>query len=137
MVVPKQYQADVEGTLAKRHDNGGDLWTTPDQRLGKGSSFSTLNCALMLSELGVDISEPVLKDAAQLILSAWREDGRFRLAPRSAIYPCHTVTTARTLCRLGYGDDPKLAPFSFCKKGAPGDLATARYQEILKNLGRT
>ena len=31
---------------------------------------------------------------------------------------------------------PKLAKFSFCKKGEPSELATARYQEILKNIGR-
>lgn len=30
----------------------------------------------------------------------------------------------------------KLAEFSFCKKGEPSDLATERYHEILKNLGR-
>lgn len=31
---------------------------------------------------------------------------------------------------------PKLAKLSFCKKGEPSALATERYQEILKNLGR-
>lgn len=31
---------------------------------------------------------------------------------------------------------PKLAKFSFCKKGEPSALATKRYHEILKNLGR-
>lgn len=31
---------------------------------------------------------------------------------------------------------PKLAKFYFCKKGEPSELATKRYQEILKNLGR-
>jgi hypothetical protein len=30
---------------------------------------------------------------------------------------------------------PKLAKFSFCKKGEPSVLATRRYQEILRNLG--
>ena len=30
---------------------------------------------------------------------------------------------------------PKLAKFSFCKKGEPSALATIRYHEILKNLG--
>jgi hypothetical protein len=28
----------------------------------------------------------------------------------------------------------KLAGFAFCQKGAPSDLATERYHEILKNL---
>ena len=31
---------------------------------------------------------------------------------------------------------PKLAKLSFCKKGEPSPLATTRYHEILKNLGR-
>jgi hypothetical protein len=105
VAVARQYLSDVKAILAKRSDNGDDLWTTPERRLGKGSLFSTLDCALMLSELGVDLSEPVLKEAAELILSSWREDGRFKLAPRGAIYPCHTVTTARVLCRLGYATD--------------------------------
>jgi hypothetical protein len=29
---------------------------------------------------------------------------------------------------------PKLAKLNFCKKGAPSELATLKYQEILKNL---
>jgi len=62
----------------------------------------------MLSELGMDPSEPVLKETAELILSSWREDGRFRLAPKSAIYPCHTATTARILCQLEYATDNRL-----------------------------
>lgn len=32
--------------------------------------------------------------------------------------------------------NPKLAKFSFCAKGKPSPLATRRYGEILKNLGR-
>lgn len=31
---------------------------------------------------------------------------------------------------------PKLAKFLFCKKNEPSELATLRYHEILKNLGR-
>lgn len=31
--------------------------------------------------------------------------------------------------------NPKLASFHFCKKGAPSQLATARYHEILRNIG--
>jgi hypothetical protein len=73
MALLKQYQSDVEAILARRHDNGGDFWATPDRRLGKGSPFSTIDCVLMLSELGMDISEPVMKKAAELILSSWRE----------------------------------------------------------------
>jgi len=108
MTVPKQYQSDVEAILARRYDSGGDLWATADGRIGKGHPFSTLTCALMLSELGMDLSEPVLKKTAGLILSSWREDGRFGLAPKGAIYPCHTATTARILCQLGYANDSRL-----------------------------
>ena len=32
---------------------------------------------------------------------------------------------------------PKLAGLSFCKKGEPSALATMRYHEIMKNLGRS
>lgn len=62
----------------------------------------------MLSELGMDLSQPVLKETAELILSSWREDGRFRPAPKGAIYPCHTAATARILCQLGYATDNRL-----------------------------
>ncbi|MDF2989460.1 MAG: hypothetical protein K0R50_4970 [Eubacterium sp.] len=108
MTVSKQYQSDVEAILAKRHENGGDYWATSDRRLSKGSPFSTLNCAFMLSELGMDCSEPVLMETADLILSTWREDGRFKLSPQGAIYPCHTINSARTLCHLGYASDSRL-----------------------------
>lgn len=50
----------------------------------------------------------LLKKTAELILSSWCEDGRFRLAPKGTIYPCHTATTARILCRLGYASDYRL-----------------------------
>lgn len=108
MAVPQRYESDMKAILARRYDNGSDLWATTDRRLGKGSPFSTLDCALMLAELGMAPSEPVLGETAQLILSSWREDGRFRLAPEGAIYPCHTATTARILCRLGYVTDHRL-----------------------------
>lgn len=108
MAVAKQYQSDVEAILTKRHDNGGDYWTTPDRRLSKGSAFSTLNCAFMLLELGMDLSEPVLKETAGLILNSWRENGQFKLSPQGSIYPCHTINAARTLCHLGYASDSRL-----------------------------
>lgn len=56
----------------------------------------------------MDRSEPVLKETADLILSSWREDGRFKLSPQGAIYPCHTINAARTLCHLGYASDSRL-----------------------------
>ncbi len=104
----QSYQSDIEAILAKRQQNGGDHWATTDGGLMKGSPFTTLDCAYMLAELGVDPSEPVLRETADRILFAWREDGRFRLTPGGAIYPCQTIGAARTLCHLGYAGDPRL-----------------------------
>lgn len=108
MAVAKKYQSDVEEILAKRYANGADYWTTPDKRLIKGSPFSTLQCTLLLLELGMEPSEPLLKDIADLILNSWREDGRFKLSPQGAIYPCHTINAANVLCHLGYASDSRL-----------------------------
>ncbi|HWR22877.1 MAG TPA: prenyltransferase [Feifaniaceae bacterium] len=108
MAVPREYQADVELILARRHDNGADLWTTPDKRLGKGGPFSALESALLLLELGMEPSEPLLQEVAGLIFGAWREDGRFRLSPDGAIYPCQTIHAANVLCHLGYAADERL-----------------------------
>jgi len=107
-MIQEQYASDVQAILSRRHDNGGDLWATPDGRLIKGSPFTTLESAYLLRELGVDASAPVLKDTAALIFGAQRADGRFRLSPGGAIYPCHTAGAARTLCHLGYAEDPRL-----------------------------
>jgi hypothetical protein len=108
MPIREQYKSDIKTIMAKRHDNGGDYWTTPDRRLLKGSPFNTLDCALMLSELGMDHSDHVLEETAELILSSWREDGRFKLYPQGGIYPCQTINAARTLCHLGYASDSRL-----------------------------
>ncbi len=108
MPVLPQYQKDVEAILARRYDNGADYWATPDSKLLKGSPFTTLHCAYMLSELGMDRSESVLQETSDLIFRSWREDGRFKVSPQGGIYPCHTVNAARTLCHLGYASDPRL-----------------------------
>lgn len=108
MATGQQYQADIDAILARRRDQGADLWTTPDRRLIKGSPFSTFGSALLLLELGMAPDEPVLKEAAELIFSAWREDGRFKLAPQGAIYPCHTIIAANALCHLGHAGDSRL-----------------------------
>lgn len=108
MAMDSPYRADVERILSHRKDQGGDLWTTPDRRLIKGSPFSTLECVMYLLELGVEPGEPVLKEAAGLIFSAWQEDGRFRLYPQGAIYPCQTIHAAKVLCHLGHVSDSRL-----------------------------
>jgi len=108
MAVPAQYREDLQAILKRRHDNGADYWATPDGRWGKGSPFSTFDCGIILSELGLNRSDPVMKGVAEQILESWREDGRFRPAPKGAIYPCHTANAARLLCRLGYARDRRL-----------------------------
>jgi hypothetical protein len=109
MAVAKEHQEDVSAILAQRHDNGADFWATPDGRWGKGSPFSTLDCVFSLTELGMPRADPVLKGAADVLLAAWREDGRFRPAPKGATHPCHAANAARALCRLGYAKDRRLA----------------------------
>lgn len=108
MDASERYQPDIDAILAKRHDNGADYWATPDKRLNVGSPFTTLGSAILLTELGMEPSAPVLKETAELIFSAWREDGRFKLSPQGAIYPCHTINAANALCHLGYAGDSRL-----------------------------
>ncbi len=103
----KLYESDIDAIIAKRHDNGDDLWSTPDKRIYKGTPFSTLECVIMLAELE-SYSSAILKEAGELLLSLWRDDGRFRIAPQGAIYPCHTANVARALCRLGYANDERI-----------------------------
>ncbi len=108
MAVDEQYLPDVEAILSHRHDNGADFWTTPDKRLLKGAPFSTLESISYLLELGMEPTDPLLQEAADLIFSAWREDGRFKLSAQGAIYPCHTVHAAEMLCSMGYASDVRL-----------------------------
>lgn len=108
MAISDRLQSDADAVLAKRYDNGADCWATPDKRLIKGSPFTTLESALLLLELGMKPSHPLLQDVAGLIFSGWREDGRFRLSPDGAIYPCHTINAANVLCHLGYAADERL-----------------------------
>ncbi len=108
MSVDKRYTADVEVILSHRSDNGSDLWTTPDKRILKGSPFSLLESILYLMELGMDPSEPMMKDAADLLFGTWREDGRFKVSPQGAMYPCQTIHTADVLCHMGYAFDARI-----------------------------
>ena len=108
LAVAKKYQADVDAILSHRYDGGADYWTTPDKRLLKGSPFSAYNCANMLLELGMEPSDPVLREISGLFFSTWKEDGRFQLYPKSSILPCHTAHAASLLCRMGYQSDYRL-----------------------------
>jgi len=47
-MIASKYAPDLETILSHRHDNGADYWTTPDNRLLKGSPFSAYNCAAIL-----------------------------------------------------------------------------------------
>ncbi len=108
MAVDKQYLTDVEAILSHRYDNGADVWATADKRLFKGAPFSTLESVLFLLELGMEPTEPILKEAAELFFSTWQEDGRFKVYPKGGIYPCHTASAADLLCRMGYASDARL-----------------------------
>ena len=101
-------KSDIERILAQRHANGADFWTTEDGRVGVGEPFSTISALLMLCELGVDASHEAVAGGLEALLSNWREDGRIRVGPKGAIYPCHTANIARVLCRFGLANDKRL-----------------------------
>jgi hypothetical protein len=107
-VVSKKYLPDLQAVLARRHDNGADYWATADGRLGVGEPFSTLTSLVILHELKVARTHEAIRGALQLILGCWRDDGRYRLAPGGALYPCATAAAARVLCRYGYVRDRRL-----------------------------
>ena len=108
MAVPARHADDLQALVAKQHDNGGDFWASADGRWGVGSPFSTFDVALMLSELGMPVSDPIMQGTAGQFLAAWREDGRIGAAPKGPIYPCYTANATRALCRLGYARDRRL-----------------------------
>ena len=104
----RKYQADVDAILARRHDNGADFWATSDGRLAVGDPFSTLTSLVVLHELKVPRTHEAVHGALDLVRGAWRADGRFRLAPGGAIYPCATAAAARALCRFGHARDARM-----------------------------
>lgn len=108
MAIEKQYASDAEVILSHRQDNGAELWTTPDKRLIKGAPFSTLESAMYLLELGMEPTEPLMKETAELIFSVWQEDGGFKVYPYGSVYPCQTIQCVNTLCHLGYVSDARL-----------------------------
>jgi hypothetical protein len=107
-MVSKKYQPDLDAILARRHDNGADYWASADGRLLVGEPFSTLTSLLLLHELKVPRTHEAVRGALQLVRRAWRTDGRYRLAPGGAIYPCATAAAARVLCRFGQARDRQL-----------------------------
>jgi hypothetical protein len=105
-----EYAADAAAVLATQHDNGGPLWSTPDGSLVKGGPFSTVEASLILREIGYPAASPELLGVAVLLFDAQRPDGRFKVYPSGAIYPCQTAGAARALGLLGYAADPRLEP---------------------------
>jgi hypothetical protein len=106
---PKEkYKDDIALILSRIGHNGGGLWTTNDKKICKGSPFSTRDVALMLSELGFTKNDLIIQDIANLIFSIWKPDGRFKISPSGAIYPCHTIGVVRVLCYLGYSEDNRI-----------------------------
>ena len=103
-----EYKNDIQEILSHRHHLGADYWTTPDHRLIKGGPFSAYDCALMLLELGISPTNPILKAVADLFFDTWREDGRFKLYPTGGILPCHTARAAYLLCHMGYQSDERI-----------------------------
>ena len=108
MAIEERFLRDAQAIIGHRHDLGADYWTTPDRRLIKGSPFNTLECALLLLELGMDPAEPLLAQTAELIFSTWQEDGRFKLYPKGSVFPCQTAHAANVLCHMGYASDSRL-----------------------------
>ncbi|MBP1040335.1 prenyltransferase [Vagococcus sp. BWB3-3] len=103
-----QFKHDIEAIMSHQTDNGFDLWTTPDLKLLKGAPFTTLESPLYLLELGLPLSDPLFAKVADLIFSTWRKDGRFKISPAGAIYPCHVALALKTLCYLGHSSDERL-----------------------------
>lgn len=94
--------------MSKIHQNGGNFWATKDNGIGKGSPFSTRDVGIILHELGYKKKERVIQNIAETIFRTWHDDGRFKVAPTGAIYPCHTIGCTRVLCYLGYAKDKRI-----------------------------
>lgn len=104
----EKYKDDIAMIMTKINHNGGELWATKDKKICKGSPFATRDVALILSELGFTNKDTIIQDITDLIFSTWKPDGRFKVSPSGAIYPCHTIGAARVLCYLGYSDDNRI-----------------------------
>jgi hypothetical protein len=108
MHLREKYKDDIAIIMSKINHNGGDLWATADKNIWKGSPFSTRDIALMLSEFGFNKNDSVIQNISNLIFSLWKPDGRFKVSPKGAIFPCQTIGAARILCYLGYSDDYRI-----------------------------
>lgn len=107
-MIQDDFKKDVEIILSHREDLGSDYWTTSDHRILKGSPFSLLESVMYLLELGIQPEDPLLKEAADIMFSTWKEDGRFKVYPEGSIYPCQTIHVLNVLCHLGYSEEKRL-----------------------------
>lgn len=105
----EQRREDIGRILGTQRDNGGEFWSTPEGGIAKGSPFSTLECGIMLSELGYDPRSAEMRGIADLAFGNMREDGRIKTYASGTVYPCQTALAARALCYLGHAEDQRLA----------------------------
>lgn len=99
---------DFEYLLSTRHDNGADFWATPEGKIGVGGPFGTMAALTIMSELDIPNTHEAVAGAASLVIEAICDDGRVRVAPKGAIYPCHTAAAAAALCRNGFAQHPRV-----------------------------
>lgn len=93
--------------LSVRSSNGSDFWATPDEKLGIERPISTLTALMIMSELRVLKDNEALQDAAELVMSAVKSDGRVTISPKGSVYPCHTALSAAALCRNSFCKDER------------------------------
>lgn len=118
----KENQSDIQEIISHRYDNGFDYWTTIDRKLLKGAPFTTLESPLYLLETGISPTDSLLNETSKIIFESWREDGRFKITPTGAIYPCQTALSLKTLCYLGYENDDRVkASFNYFFKTQEND----------------
>ena len=103
-----KYQADIDFIISKKQQFDYDYWTTSDLRLLKGSPYNAVTAPTYLVELGMGVSDPIIQDSVNLLFSVLRDDGRFKVYPTGAMYPCQTAIVLTALCRMGYANDKRL-----------------------------
>lgn len=108
MNIQQEYKSDIDFIRSKEDHLGGDCWTTPDNRIGKGSPFSSRDVAIILTELGFTQQDLEIQGLAAKVFSTLRPDGRFKISPSLPMFPCYTITALRALCYMGYAEDERL-----------------------------
>ena len=116
---------DARVLLAQRKAHSGDFWATKDGRWGVGSPFSTIDCGLVLVELGIRPADPLAHGIAELLFACRTDDGRIRPGRHLSVQPCHTANAARLLCRLGYSRAPRLAAVNASRSQSADSQGTA------------